>query len=297
MLQRIVPTVARTLGVCAFISITMYSVHLSNVPDYTIECTAYLACPPNEPCVCHPADYTEMCCGYKINEVVLMAYIILFALLAYSTHLAVERWITFHAADRQSKTFKSQVAEALLDNRAGDVANIASLFPKSPLAAVVAAWQRGHATDGVGRGGIAPSMEARQQAIVIKTAELNKGLWRLSAAGWTMALIGLLLLIFGTIQGLHAVRFAEGMFAPYIARSLADAMWAVVVAILAAIPIIWVQKCLSARAATFVLEMEKLSLSIVGLATGPRPHASLPAAGSSYITRPLDIQVTRRLGD
>jgi hypothetical protein len=219
-------------------------------------------------------------------------------MLTYSTCLAVERWLTFYFADQQSKVFKAKVADALFGNRVGDVANIASLFPKSPLAAVVAATlQPERGEDGSFATTLTPSMEARQQAIVIKTEELNKGLWRLSASGWTMALVGLLLLLFGAIHALRGVYYAEGRFASYMAGSLADAMWAVVLAALAAIPIIWSQKCFSARAATFVLEMEKLSLAIVGRATTTRHLAPLPAAGHNYITQPLDVKVTRRFGD
>src|SRR5689334_2561313 len=56
MRQRIVPTVVAVLGICAFISITMYSIYLNAAPDFNIACTGCGSCLSGEHCSCFATE-------------------------------------------------------------------------------------------------------------------------------------------------------------------------------------------------------------------------------------------------
>src|SRR5438045_4011350 len=78
MSQRIVPAVATFLGICAFISITMYSVYLNAMPQYLIECTGCGSCAPGANCNCLyiSEDINLWGMVQKINSLTLIAYVI-----------------------------------------------------------------------------------------------------------------------------------------------------------------------------------------------------------------------------
>ncbi|HJQ23544.1 MAG TPA: MotA/TolQ/ExbB proton channel family protein [Blastocatellia bacterium] len=290
MLQRLVPTVARLLGVCAFISITMYSVYLNTAPRHTIICPQY-TCPATE-------DFCLWGMLQRSSWMTLLAYLALYGLLAYASALVVERWLTYYYAERQTCEFLSRMADAIYGRRMNEARGIAAEFPKSPLAAVVNASLRHSQTfEACATGGIMPSMEARQQAIVIKTEELRRGLWSLSAVGWTVPLVGFLTLVAGVLNALQGYMFAESCYSAYLIRELVNTLWATIFSVLVGVPLIWFHKAFAARSERLLTQMERLSLAIIGqLAASPK---TMIAGGISarYDTQPLDIHVTHRLRD
>ncbi len=294
MLQRIVPAVATALGVCAFISITMYSIYLNVVPQYTIVCTG---CSPGGSCSCNATeDYCLWGMVQKNCSATLCAYIALSVLLCYAIAVIVERWLTYYYAERQTQEFTSRVAEAIYNNRLDEAKGMAAAFPKSPLAAVVnASLQHNQAIEACASGGVRPSMEARQQALVIKTAELSRGLWSLAAAGWTVPLIGLFVLVISISSGLHGWAYSEGYYPFYLIRSFADALGAAIFSIFFAIPVIWFHKCFTAKLQMRLTEMDRLSLSIISQLASPPATVKAFGLVKSYDTQPLDVSATRRL--
>jgi biopolymer transport protein TolQ len=299
MLQRIVPKLAAVLGICAFISITMYSVYLNAMPQYVIECTGCINCPPGENCRCLP---TEDICLWgmvqKMSWITLLAYMALYILLCYAIAVVVERWLTYYYAERQTREFRLSIGDAIYGNRLDEARGMAAGYPKSPLAAVVNASL--HPDQSVGawaRRDTSPSMEARQQAMVIKTEELRRGLWKLSAVGWTIPLIGFFILVAGVINLLQGLKYTEGLYSPYLAGPLADALWATIFSILTGIPVIWFHKYFAAKLQMRLTEMDRLSLAIISQIANP-PEAIM-ARGSikQYDTQPLDVRATHRFRD
>ena len=299
MLQRIVPTVARILGVCAFISITMYSIYLNSVPDYTIVC---YGCTTGADCVCHTTEDINLWgMIQKLNGVTMLAYLALYILLSYAIAIVVERWLTYYHAERQTREFQSRITDAIYDKRANEAKRLAAEFPKSPLAAVVNASLRpAPSVNEWATIDFAPSMEARQQAIVTKTEELRRGLWTLSAIGWTIPLVGFFILVVGVITSLQVWMYTEGAYHYYtsfLPRCLANALWPTIFSILVAVPLIWFYKSFAARSERLTMQLDRLSLAIIGQLVNPPEAITSGATIKLYDTRPLDVKVTRRLGD
>ncbi len=298
MLQRIVPTVARILGVCAFISITMYSVYLNAVPQFTIVCHGSTT---GAGCVCNTTeDFMLWGMIQKCSWAALLAYLALYILLSYAIAIVVERWLTYHHAERQTQEFQSQIAGAIYAKRSNEAKRLAAEFPKSPLAAVVNASLRPASdVNEWATADFVPSMEARQQAIVIKTEELRRGLWTLSAIGWTVPLVGLFILVVGVITSLQGWMYAESYFyyGSFLPRCLANALWPTVFSILVAVPVIWFHKSFAARSERLTMQLDRLSLAILGQVVNPPEAITGDATIKLYDTRPLDVKITRRLGD
>jgi biopolymer transport protein ExbB/TolQ len=298
MLQRIVPTVARVLGVCAFISITMYSVYLNAVPQFTIVCHGSST---GADCVCDATeDYMLWGMIQKCSWAALLAYLALYILLSYAVCIVVERWLTYYHAERQTQEFQSRITDAIYDKRINDAKRLAAEFPKSPLAAVVNASLRPTSRiDEWATADFVPSMEARQQAIVTKTEELRRGLWALSAIGWTVPLVGLFILVVGVITSLQGWMYAESYFyyGSFLPRCLANALWPTIFSIFVAIPVIWFHKSFAARSERLTMQLDRLSLAIIGQIVNPPEAISNGAVIKLYDTRPLDVKVTQRIGD
>jgi biopolymer transport protein ExbB/TolQ len=299
MLQRIVPTVARILGVCAFISITMYSVYLNSVPDCTIVC---YGCATGADCVCHATEDVNLWgMIQKLNGVTLLAYLLLYVLLCYAIAIVIERWLTYYHAERQTQEFRSKVADAIYGKRIGEAKRLAAEFPKSPLAAVVnASFRPAAGLDEWVTADVVPSMEARQQAIVTKTEELRRSLWTLSAIGWTVPLVGLFILVVSLITSQQGWLYSEGSvyyYSSFLPRCLGGSLWATVFSILFAVPLIWFYKSFAVKSERLTMQLDRLSLAIIGQIVNPPEAITSAAAIHLYDTRPLDVKITRRLGD
>jgi biopolymer transport protein ExbB/TolQ len=224
------------------------------------------------------------------------AYLILFILSSYCFAFIAARWLRYFDANRQSREFKFKVATALQENRVEEAINLAAFYPESPVASVVNASLRHNPADSYGGvNELKPSMQARQRAIVFITEDLKRGLWRLAAIGWTVQLVGIFLLISGVIIALHGLGAAEGAGIIYIAGALAEALWATIFSILVALPIIWSHKYFAAKADSFILEMDKLSLAIIGQIINRQAGNAGQMSHACFITQELDPHPTHPL--
>ena len=287
MPKKIVPALAVGVGICACISVTAYSIYINSAPDYVFECG-------RDHGSVEDAIYTSCCVCYKVDWMNLVAYAALFILLLFAASVIVERWLTFYYASRQSREFKARIASAIHDHRYRDAINIAALYPKSPLAQVVKAGLE-HDQDGLMEGALKLSVEARQRAIVTLTEDLKRGLWNLAAASWTVPLIGLLILLAGFLNTIYGMRWAEGNTPFYVYRSFIESFHATTWSLLISIPVIWFRKSFAAKVETFTLEMDRLSLAIIGQIIGQQKRFFARAAANDYVTAGLDARQTNRL--
>lgn len=290
MSERIVPIVARVLGVCAFISITMYSVYLNAVPQYVIECTG---CAGTDGCCTATEDPNLYGMIEKINWVTLVAYLAMYALLCCAIGIVVERWLVYYYAERQTDGYATKMIAAIASHRIDEARNLAADYPKSPLAAVINASL--HPTGICATDDEGPSMEAWHHAMAVKTAELKRGLWELSAAGWTMPLLSGLILVVGIISTLQGMRAAEGTGIASLAGGIARALCATVFSLLFGIPSLWFHKYLNAKCNRLVMEMERRSLAMLSLIARLPETIQASKALRPYDTQPLNLRVTQQL--
>lgn len=291
------PWLAFILPLCLFAIIITINVYVNSEPNYDYICTACQGHTVSDFCTCPTeADICLWGVFMKIGWETVYAYVALFILSLYAFALMVRKGIEYAEASRQSREFQSKIADALCVNRAEEAKGIASLYPKSPLAVVVwASLQNSETASGV--WGINPLMHARHRAIVAKTEDLRRGLWLLAALGWTAPLVALFIFLAGVIVTLDWMKYAEGTGISAIAGSVSESLWAAVFSILVAVPIIWSHKYLSAKAETFILEMDRLSLAILEQITSHQRKLLAELPKSHYVTQELNACPTRRMTD
>jgi biopolymer transport protein ExbB/TolQ len=139
--------------------------------------------------------------GWSARAVV----IVLFFMSAWSIGVAIDRWIAFQAARKQSRIFAPAVARALKDGRVDEAISIAEQNKRSHLAKVVTAglqeFQAHQVSAEIPGEMIEASTRALERAAAIVHAELKRGVSSLVTIGSTVPFVGL----FGTVLGIiHA---------------------------------------------------------------------------------------------
>jgi biopolymer transport protein ExbB/biopolymer transport protein TolQ len=213
---------------------------------------------------------------------------------SYSFASIAEKWLKYLLPSKQSEEFMSRITTALQRNLVEDAVNIAALYDESPVAVLVnASFQDCRTHWEAGIDSLEPSTQARQRAIVFVTERMKHGLWAIEALGWAVPLVSLFLTVSCVILALKGMRAAEGTGISAIAGGLAESLWPMAFAVLAAIPIVWSHKYLASKLGTLLLEGEKLSLPIIHDIVDRR-HL-VPSLTRQYATRGLDPRSTLKL--
>jgi biopolymer transport protein ExbB/TolQ len=288
---KIISFSAIVLGDCAFIAIIWYTTYLNALPGYLIHTSdGNYDTPATE-------DYCLWGMLYKMDGPIFGAYVAMYALLFCAIMIIVERWLTYYFAERQTKAFTDKMVVAFANHRIEEARNLAADYPKSPLAVIINTSL--HPMGVCETDGKAPSMEAWHHAMMVKSAELRQGLWHLSAASWTIPLLGLFILVIGIVHTLHVWMYAEGrpdvITSFYIIRHIADALWATVFSLVFGIPALWFHKYFRAKCERLLSDMERRSLAMLSLVARLPETIQARKALRPYDTQPLDLRVTQAL--
>ena len=171
---------------------------------------------------------------------------VLFGFLIALISVGLKQCRVIAAAVSQSRLYQSRVLNALFYNRLDEAASVAALYPMSPMAGVVRASMEGtrsfsHSPLRITK----PSRAAFERAVVAQTNNLKRGLWVLSAIGWTSPVAGLITAL--------APSARHGSGAPF------PLMFGLAIAI----PAIWLSRGLSFQVDSLLFEAERMSLSII----------------------------------
>ena len=227
------------------------------------------------------------------NQLGLIITLILIVMAGHSLQLIVERFLTFAIARRQSIDYQLRVGSALFHGRFEEATALSAEYPKSHIAFAVEAFVRSNPS--VLPRDAKPSLLEWQRSIVIKSAEIKRGLWMLGTIAWSAPLVGVLyasLRIAQTFEGWHAA--AASGFAPY-ADEIAYSVMGVSFSIIVAVPSILAYKYFSAQADGIVLEMHHLSLAIIELLFNQQATAPSNSSSASYVTQGLNANLTGRI--
>ncbi|MEW6212694.1 MAG: MotA/TolQ/ExbB proton channel family protein [Acidobacteriota bacterium] len=284
------PALTLILTLCAFISITAFTIYINSRPEVVIKCLCRECVSGSSSCCNQTEDFSVLCLMHRYDLLSLWGYLILYVLSLYALAVIIERTLTYWAAGRQSREFKAKLDGALCGNHPEAVIALAACYPESPVAAIIAAsFQE--------EGEIKPAMHARQRAIIRVTEDLKRGLCSLSIVGRMIPLVGLFIFFACLIITLQGMRYAEGTGISAIAGGLADALWPSVFCLLVAVPVICSHKYFASKLDCFALEIDRLSLAIIGQIESRRRRAFLSPVAKHYITRDLDARQTCRLAD
>ena len=184
----------------------------------------------------------------------------------WSVCVIVERFLTYRAAHKQSRTFVQQVAGALRNRDLDEPIAIAGRNNRSPIAKVMAS---GLASFQAAMP-LLPDVEAvetakrglrRSQAVV--HGKLRRGLNTLGSIANTAPLVG----AFGTVLGIMNSFPGCGASRSYCmaveAERLSEALLPTALGLLVAVPTVWCYKYLSSELESLDVETESESLTLV----------------------------------
>jgi len=186
--------------------------------------------------------------------------IILLLLSVYSLTVAVERWLLYNKAKKQSLSFAKLVTGYLKQNKPADAVAAARKFKQSHLARVVSAglleFENESATSNLtGEDVIEAARRAIERESLITTADFKRGTSVLATIGATAPFIGL----FGTVVGIinafkgMAVTGSGGLGA--VSAGIAEALVTTALGLFVAIPAVWLYNYFAGKIERFQVEM------------------------------------------
>jgi len=192
---------------------------------------------------------------------------ILLLMSMYSIAIAVERYLTYSAAKKQSREFAPRVAQALKNDRIEEAINISDKHKKSHLAMVVnAGLQEFRAQDSsteLSADEVDASKRALQRAIAIKTNEFKRGLSGLATIGSTAPFVGLFGTVFGIISAFQGMKSAESAGIGAVAGGIAEALLTTALSLAVAVPAVWFFNYFTSKVDAFVVEMDNSASELI----------------------------------
>ncbi len=194
--------------------------------------------------------------------------LILVGLSIYSLTVAVERWLVYRAAKKQSLEFAKQVTQFLKQNRPQDAIAAARKYKHSHLAKVVAAGllefqNESQLSPLTGEDVIEAARRAIERTTLITTADFKRGTGGLATIGATAPFIGL----FGTVVGIinafrgMAITGSGGLGA--VSAGIAEALVTTALGLFVAIPAVWLYNYFMQKIERFGVEMNNSSSELV----------------------------------
>jgi len=186
-------------------------------------------------------DFGPMALWQSMGGIAKAVSILLFAMSIYSLTVAVERWLVYRWAGKQSLEFARQSTQFLKQNRPQDAIAAARKYKHSHLAKVVAAGllefqNESQISPLQGEDVIEAARRAIERATLVTTADFKRGTGGLATIGATAPFVGL----FGTVVGIinafkgMAITGSGGLGA--VSAGIAEALVTTAIGLLAAIP-------------------------------------------------------------
>jgi hypothetical protein len=240
------------------ISIAAICVYLNSAPTISVQCTR---CESSCDALCTSAteDYGLWGMIQKQNLEVCVAFVVLCLIGLYAACLITERALFYFNASRQNAEFKARAAEALYSGQYRRAIRLSRDYRMSPLATVINAVYKSRAESCL----TSPANSSRHEAIVAQTAELNWGIWHLSAIGWSIGFIALLVICFSARNLSESSILLGPQYEAAFRRLVMDSSVVIVLSALVAPVILAARKCFATRVETLQIEMERLSLSFM----------------------------------
>ena len=192
--------------------------------------------------------------------------IILLAMLARAALVALDRYLRFAAARRQTQAFLRLADKPLRDGDLAETRRIAEAQGKSHIARIVAA--------GIGAfisveprasqsEKIAAARRGAQKAIALNRADFTHRLSGLGTIASTAPFVGLLGTVVGILNSFRGTTATHGTTLAAVSAGIAEALVTTALGMLVAVPAVWCYNYLSDKVNLFTVEMDTSSLELV----------------------------------
>jgi biopolymer transport protein ExbB/biopolymer transport protein TolQ len=213
-------------------------------------------------------DFGPLALWQSMGGIAKAVSVLLFAMSIYSLTVAVERWLVYRWAGKQSLEFARQSTQFLKQNRPQDAIAAARKYKHSHLAKVVAAGllefqNESQISPLQGEDVIEAARRAIERATLVTTADFKRGTGGLATIGATAPFVGL----FGTVVGIinafkgMAITGSGGLGA--VSAGIAEALVTTALGLFVAIPAVWLYNYFAGKVERFGVEMNNSSSELL----------------------------------
>jgi biopolymer transport protein ExbB/biopolymer transport protein TolQ len=192
---------------------------------------------------------------------------ILFAMSLYIIAVAIERFLTYSQARKQSRQFAPAVAESLKNGNIGEALSLGETYNKSHLAKVLTSGlheMEAHAKSKEIPGeAVEATRRALERATSISIENFKKGLSGLATIGSTAPFVGLFGTTFGIINAFQGMAKEENAGIGAVAAGISEALITTAFGLLVAVPAVWFYNIFTNKIETFTVEMDNSSSELI----------------------------------
>lgn len=196
--------------------------------------------------------------------------VLLILMSIYSLTVAIERWIYFAKAKKQSLAFAKLVTLHLKQDKLQEAIESSKKYKQSHLARVVSAGlyefqhdlQSGTA-DVVGHDPIEAAERAIEREALMTTADMRKGLSGLATIGTTSPFIGLFGTVIGIINAFRGMAMTGSGGIAAVSTGIAEALVTTALGLFVAIPAVWLFNIFTNKIERFQVEMSNSASELI----------------------------------
>ena len=192
---------------------------------------------------------------------------ILFLMSIYIIMVAIERFLTYNQARKQSRLYVSEVAECIKEGNLDKALALGEQYSKSHLAKVLTSGlleMQAHAKSKEIPG---EAMDASRRAIERATAicieNFKKGLSNLATIGSTAPFVGLFGTTIGIINAFQGMAKEESAGIGAVAAGISEALVTTALGLAVAVPAVWFYNIFTNMIERFTVEMDNSSSELI----------------------------------
>jgi biopolymer transport protein ExbB/biopolymer transport protein TolQ len=192
---------------------------------------------------------------------------ILLVMSIYIIMVAIERFLTYSQARKQSRRYVSEVAESLKKGSVDEALSLGEQYNKSHLAKVLSSglleMQAHVKSKEIPGEAIEASRRAVERSISINIENFKKGLSGLATIGSTAPFVGLFGTTFGIINAFQGMAKEENAGIGAVAAGISEALITTALGLAVAVPGVWLFNIFTNKIETFTVEMDNSSSELI----------------------------------
>src|SRR6185295_15139804 len=196
--------------------------------------------------------------------------VLLIIMSVYSLTVAIERWIFYQKAKKQSLAFAKLVTLHLKQDKLQEAIDSSKKYKQSHLARVVSAglyeFQHDVTTGSaniVGHDPIEAAERAIEREALMTTADMRKGLSGLATIGTTAPFIGLFGTVIGIINAFRGMAMSGSGGIAAVSTGIAEALVTTALGLFVAIPAVWLFNIFMNKIERFQVEMSNSASELI----------------------------------
>jgi biopolymer transport protein ExbB/TolQ len=196
--------------------------------------------------------------------------VLLILMSIYSLTVAIERWIFFAKAKKQSLAFAKLVTLHLKQDKLLEAIESSKKYKQSHLARVVSAglYEFSHdmtsgTADIAGHDPIEAAERAIEREALMTTADMRRGLSGLATIGTTAPFIGLFGTVIGIINAFRGMAMTGSGGIAAVSTGIAEALITTALGLFVAIPAVWLFNIFTNKIERFQVEMSNSASELI----------------------------------